>query len=769
MPAPPPDATLPSARIGAFLPIDTGYGREVLRGIGRFKQDNPHLEVLKFSETLGEFPEKIRELKLDGIIAKITGRRSEENFLGLSIPVINFSGQYQTQSIPTVTTDDRRLGTMALKHFAQRGFRHFAFCGTAAHFASRLRLEAYEKAVRERFADATVATLFVPDGDQDAPFPEHVREELAAWIGAQAKPLGVFTFTDRLGLEVDEACRRARLRVPDEVGILGVGNDLTRIEFAHVPLSSIELPTEQNGYDAARLLERWRVEGERPPPYTVLRPRRLITRRSTDGLAVADESVAVALEYIQEHLGNPIRVPEVARAAGVSRRTLEERFRQQLGQPIFRLRPRAEIRPCQGIAGRPEHTDRGYRGASRFFRNEGFLPRLSHPLRHQSIELPARNPALRAGGQKPFAPSPGRCRNAPFRFVPSPSAPAEPAIDTKFSPRIAFRKMDLSVIASNLLQPPILCFFLGVGACLVRSDLDFPSPLPKLFSLYLLFAIGFKGGIGLQASGFSLGTVLTMGAGVLLGFVIPIYTFFLLRHRVGAANAAAIAATYGSISAVTFITATVYLDERGIAFGSHMIATMALMESPAIISGVMLARFFGDKSTAVSDPPSRPRKSLDILHEAFFNGSVVLLLGAMLIGFLTGERGQVTLHPFTHEIFTGMLCLFLLDLGIVSARRLEALRAVGPILVIFALVIPLPNAALGLGLSWLLDLSVGNAVLLTVLAASASYIAVPAAMRLALPEAKSSLFLPMSLGLTFPFNIIVGIPLYHALAVAIGL
>jgi hypothetical protein len=329
--------------------------------------------------------------------------------------------------------------------------------------------------------------------------------------------------------------------------------------------------------------------------------------------------------------------------------------------------------------------------------------------------------------------------------------------------------MDLGVIASNLLQPPVLCFFLGVAACLIKSDLDFPAPLPKFFSLYLLFAIGFKGGIGLQESGLDTTTVLTLAAGILLGVLVPIYTFFLLRKRVGTANAAAIAATYGSISAVTFITATVYLSERNIPYGSHMIAAMALMESPAIIAGVLLARYFGTGEATPKGVPSRPRKSSEILHEAFFNGSVVLLIGSMLIGFLTGEKGKVALDPFTHQIFTGMLCLFLLDLGIVSARRLEALRKVGPILIAFGLLAPIPNACLGLAFSWLLDLSVGDAVLLTVLAASASYIAVPAAMRLALPEAKSSLFLPMSLGLTFPFNIIIGIPLYHSLAVAIGL
>ncbi|MFP4281746.1 MAG: sodium-dependent bicarbonate transport family permease [Verrucomicrobiota bacterium] len=324
--------------------------------------------------------------------------------------------------------------------------------------------------------------------------------------------------------------------------------------------------------------------------------------------------------------------------------------------------------------------------------------------------------------------------------------------------------MDFGTIALNLFNPPILCFFLGMAACLLRSDLDFPAPLPKLFSLYLLFAIGFKGGAGLAASGVDTTAALTMLAGVVLSMAVPFYAFFLLRGKVGAANAAAIAATYGSISAVTFITASSYLDKSGIGYGSHMVATMALMESPAIIAGVLLARRFGRK-------PEREGAQgwTEILRDAFLNGSVVLLLGAMLIGLVTTEAGAVALKPFTTDLFTGMLCLFLLDLGIVSARRLDALRSVGLPLVSFALLAPLANACVGLLLAVLIGLGEGDALLLVVLAASASYIAVPAAMRIAVPEAKSSLFLPMSLALTFPFNIIIGIPLYHEMVRLVGL
>lgn len=322
--------------------------------------------------------------------------------------------------------------------------------------------------------------------------------------------------------------------------------------------------------------------------------------------------------------------------------------------------------------------------------------------------------------------------------------------------------MDFSTVTLNLFNPPILCFFLGMAACLVRSDLDFPAPLPKMFSLYLLFAIGFKGGAGLAASGIGTTALLTMAAGIGLGLMVPAYSFFLLRKKVGVANAAAIAATYGSISAVTFITATSYLQQINIPFGSYLVATMALMESPAIVAGVFLARRFGT-------PSADQHGWGPILRDAFLNGSVVILLGAMAIGVLTGEAGALALKPFTTDLFTGVLCLFLLDLGLVSARRLDALWKVGPILGAFGILVPLFNACLGLGLASLIGLSEGDALLLVVLAASASYIAVPAAMRIALPEAKSSLFLPMSLAITFPFNIIVGIPLYHEMVRWAGL
>ncbi|MFW6354609.1 MAG: substrate-binding domain-containing protein [Verrucomicrobiota bacterium] len=337
-PSPVPSAAAPRpVRIGAFLPLGAVYGRGVLRGLARYYREQPHVQVLKFNDTTDFRLQRLRQLGLDGIIARVKGRREEAMLAELDIPTINFSGQYATHRIPTVTTDDRRLGQMAFRHFAQRGYRHFAFCGMAGHHASRLRHEAFAAAVRERFPEAEVAARFVPEADRDAPFPEHVRRELEAWILALPKPVALFTFTDRLALEADEVCRRAALEVPRTVALLGVGNDSTRIEFAHVPLSSIELPTEDNGYRAAELLERWRLHGERPPAISLVAPRRLVARRSSDHLAVPDDRVAVALDYIHEHLRNPIRVDEVARAAGASRRTLEVAFRQHLHQSVYQM------------------------------------------------------------------------------------------------------------------------------------------------------------------------------------------------------------------------------------------------------------------------------------------------------------------------------------------------------------------------------------------------------------------------------------------------
>ena len=318
--------------------------------------------------------------------------------------------------------------------------------------------------------------------------------------------------------------------------------------------------------------------------------------------------------------------------------------------------------------------------------------------------------------------------------------------------------MDLSPVVGNLLTPPVLFFALGVLASLLRSDLEFPLPMTKALSLYLLFAIGLHGGAELAAAGLSWSSGAPLLAGVGFSALAPLAAFFVLRRRVGVADAAAIGATYGSISAVTFVTACGFADQRGLDWSGHMVAAMALMESPAILVGVLLARHFGPKD---ADPRSATALGA-LVREAFLNGSVFLLLGSLAVGALAGEEGWRSVAPFVHEPFKGVLCLFLLDMGLIAARRLDALRSSGPVLLAFAVLAPLLQAALALGVARLLGLERGDALLFVVLCASASYIAVPAAIRAAVPSANPSLFLPMSLAVTFPFNIAVGIPLYMA-------
>jgi hypothetical protein len=305
----------------------------------------------------------------------------------------------------------------------------------------------------------------------------------------------------------------------------------------------------------------------------------------------------------------------------------------------------------------------------------------------------------------------------------------------------------------NLLNPPVLFFFLGLLAIALKSDLDIPQPLPKLFSLYLLLSIGFKGGVELRVGGLDAAMALTLLTAVSFAIAVPFVAFWVMKPRVGAADAAAIAATYGSVSAVTFITATSLLATLQIPSSGYMVAAMALMESPAIIVGVALARRAGIQSEG--------REGNNLWREAFFGGSVLLLMGSLVIGLLTGEEGYKSLKPFTTDIFKGILCLFLLDMGLLCGRRLSGgWRALGGFSLGFALIVPLINAFLGGILARMLGLEIGNAFLLVTLCASASYIAVPAAMRGAVPQANPGRYVTMALAITFPFNVLVGLPLY---------
>jgi hypothetical protein len=327
---------------------------------------------------------------------------------------------------------------------------------------------------------------------------------------------------------------------------------------------------------------------------------------------------------------------------------------------------------------------------------------------------------------------------------------------------------------SNLMDPAILFFVFGILAGSLRSNLEIPQPISRFLSLYLLMALGLKGGFALAQTGLSREVLVSLGAALAMAVVVPMMGYGLLRRFMSGFDAAAIAATYGSVSAVTFITAAQHLDHHSVAFGGHMAAAMALMESPAIVFAVVMANRVRRLSAASTGPALAGRNAMPmtqthpplqkILHEALTDGAQLLLLGAMLIGWMTGEAGQAAMKPFSVDLFKGMLAFFLLDMGLLAARNMGQLKGQPFWLALYAVLGPLVHAGLALALAWHLGMSQGNGTLLMVLAASASYIAVPAVIRHAIPEASPSLYFGMSLGLTFPFNILLGIPLYGHLA-----
>lgn len=318
----------------------------------------------------------------------------------------------------------------------------------------------------------------------------------------------------------------------------------------------------------------------------------------------------------------------------------------------------------------------------------------------------------------------------------------------------------LTLAGQNLLTPMILCFALGLAAALARSDLSVPEAAAKAMSLYLLFAIGFKGGVAVAAHGFDGHLFASLIGGVLLSFGLPLVAFALLRMitRLSALDAAAVAAHYGSISIVTFVTATSVLTGQGITYEGYMVAVAAAMEAPAIVSALWLVARSG----------SGARMDAKLWHEILLNGSIVLLVGAFAIGLTTGEGGMAKIESFIVSPFQGVLCLFLLDMGLVAGRGLRGAKGVlSGGAVAFGVIMPVIGAVFGCGIGLVLGLSSGGLALLMVLAASASYIAVPAAMRVALPEANPALSLTLSLGVTFPFNLTLGIPTYIAVAQAV--
>ncbi len=312
--------------------------------------------------------------------------------------------------------------------------------------------------------------------------------------------------------------------------------------------------------------------------------------------------------------------------------------------------------------------------------------------------------------------------------------------------------------AANLISPIILSFALGLLAAMLRSDLTIPEAVAKGMSIYLLFAIGFKGGAAVSAHGVDGTLVASVMAGLVLSFGLPFIAFALLRIMTGLdhVDAAAVAAHYGSISIVTFVAASSVLESQGIGGEGYMVAVAAVMEAPAILSALWLVARSGAKSGGMD---------VKLLREIMLNGSIVLLVGAFVIGAATGQKGLDEIAPFIVSPFKGVLCLFLLDMGLIAGRGLQQARGLIRFnLVAFGIVMPLIGASIGLGLGMLVGLSIGGVVLMMVLAASASYIAVPAAMRVALPKANPAIYLTLSLGVTFPFNLTIGIPLYLAVA-----
>ncbi|WP_445719201.1 sodium-dependent bicarbonate transport family permease [Flavobacterium sp.] len=313
--------------------------------------------------------------------------------------------------------------------------------------------------------------------------------------------------------------------------------------------------------------------------------------------------------------------------------------------------------------------------------------------------------------------------------------------------------MNFNLLLENLTNPALLYFILGIVAVYLKSDLEIPQNSSKFISLYLLFAIGFKGGQELSHETITSEILWCMLFGISISIIIPLYTFFVLKRKLNVFDAGAIAAAYGSISAVTFVTAVSYLESHQISIHGYMVAIMALMESPAIIVGLVLITLFNKEKS------SKFNKS-EILRHSFTNGSVLLILGSLIIGFLASDKQAEGIQPFTNDLFKGFLAIFLLDMGITSGKKLKSFFDHGWFPFAFAFLIPLVNGSLFAWLSGYITDDVSNRFIFSILAASASYIAVPAAMKITVPKANPGLFLPMALAVTFPVNITIGMPLY---------
>lgn len=315
--------------------------------------------------------------------------------------------------------------------------------------------------------------------------------------------------------------------------------------------------------------------------------------------------------------------------------------------------------------------------------------------------------------------------------------------------------MEFQILLSNLTNPTLLFFVLGIAAARLKSDLEIPASSSKFISLYLLFSIGFKGGQELAHSGFTDEILYSLAFGLAIASLIPLYTFFILKRKLSISDAGAVAASYGSVSAVTFVAAIAFLEGQNIVSGGHMVAVMALMESPAIIVGVILMLQFDKERTAGEKIDMK-----SIIHHSFTNGSVLMILGSLIIGLIADTKQAEGIKPFTTDIFKGFLAIFLLEMGMVTAKRFSAFVQYGWFVSIFAILVPAINGCVVAFISQYITADAGNRFIFAILAASASYIAVPAAMRLAAPKADPGLYVPMALGVTFPFNITIGMPLY---------
>ena len=313
--------------------------------------------------------------------------------------------------------------------------------------------------------------------------------------------------------------------------------------------------------------------------------------------------------------------------------------------------------------------------------------------------------------------------------------------------------MNYNLLIDNLTNPALLFFVLGIIAVYLKSDLEIPPNSSKFISLYLLFAIGFKGGQELSHEALTAEIGWSMLFGISISLIIPIYTFFILKKRLNVFDAGAIAAAYGSVSAVTFVTGVSYLEAQQLTLHGHMVAIMALMESPAIIIGLVLISIYNKSE-------SNTIKKRSVIKHSLTNGSVLLILGSLIIGYVADAKQAEGIKPFTNDLFKGFLAIFLLDMGITSGRKLKAFFSFGWFPIIFAILIPLINGCFIAVVSSIVTHDITNRFMFAILAASASYIAVPAAMKISVPKANPGLFLPMALAVTFPVNITIGMPIY---------